>query len=331
MNKFSIKKFWIFLIICLFVGGYKSKAKAQSPQAKPPFEVNSSVDKSMAVIGDVITYTLTISKTPEVDVDVAGFAGQLDGFKVIDKGGERPHDVNGRLVTQNWFKLQAVKIGSHYLPPIRITYKLKTDPQAKETQTTPIMIEVSSSMKAGKQLNDIIDIKPLETIRIDYKKWIIIGAIVLLIALLVAGISYYFKNKNVPKEEVIIKRPVHEVALEGLYRLQNEKYYGPEEIKKLYFELSEIFRFYLEGRYDFPASDWTSEEIVAYLNKNSELTFELKNQTKQFLLNTDLVKFAEQIPKDLQIKEELERAIQFVEVTKQVPVKTEESNNKESV
>ncbi len=166
-------------------------------------------------------------------------------------------------------------------------------------------------------MTDIIDIKALEPLGIDYRFWAIIGAI-LLTALLIAGVMIYRRRKKCPPKEVIVKRPAHEVALEGFYRLQNSKCFGPEEIKKLYFELSELFRCYLEERYNFPASDWTSQEIISYFNKNPDWPFELKGQSELFLSSTDLVKFAEFIPEEKQIQAEIQRAIQFVEATREV-------------
>ncbi len=195
--------------------------------------------------------------------------------------------------------------------------------QTASAQTSKPLLEENSQ---AEEMRDIIDIKPLEELGINYKRWAMLLGILILLALIIWGIVCYRRKKNgVVKEEIIIKRPAHEIALEGLYRLQKTNFFGPDEIKKIYFELSEIFRFYLEERYGFPASDWTSQEIAAYLNKLPELPFDIRNQANLFLVNTDLVKFAEHVPENTQVKAELQRAVQFVEATREV--QTEDTEN----
>ncbi len=187
---------------------------------------------------------------------------------------------------------------------------------AVKIQPTP-PAAVKSAVATAEKQKDIIDIKPLEKLKIDYLWWaMVIGGVVMLLLLIMAGVFYYRKRKK-PKQP-IIELPPHEIALAELNKLKTMKCTDVEEIKKLYFELSETFRRYLEGRYNFPATDWTSEEITNYINHNRELDFKLKEQSKSFLSNTDIVKFAEYIPGKTQIKQELERAISFVEATKEV-------------
>ncbi len=187
-----------------------------------------------------------------------------------------------------------------------------------EVQAQP-PVAVQSAMPTAEKQQYIIDIKPLEKLKIDYVWWAcVIGGVVIVLLLILGGIIYYRRRKKI--QEVVIKLPPHEVALTELNKLRAMKCADAKAIKKLYFELSETFRHYLEGRYGFPATEWTSEEITYHINRTRDLNFELKEQSKSFLSNTDLVKFAEYLPQEAQIQEELNRAISFVEATKEVIV-----------
>jgi hypothetical protein len=303
-----------------FISGCKEEPKQGAErQERPPIEVKAGVDKAVATIGDIITYTLSVDSLPEVETQIPEFGAEIAGFRIVDRGTEGPKELEGRVLTKKWYELRADIVGSYIIPPVKLTYKLAAEREPKEVQTAQIFVEVKSAIPEGEEQKDIIDIKPLELPKVDYVLWAaIISDAVVMVLLIIWGIRYYQKRKG--SGEIVVKPPAHEVALSELKRLKAVTCTDEQAIKKLYFDLSEIFRCYLEERYGFPATDWTSEEIVSQINQNRELPFELKQQSKSFLSNTDMVKFAEYIPEARQIQEELERAIGFVEATKEVIV-----------
>jgi hypothetical protein len=313
-----------FLPVCLgslgFIAGCREGGRRISEVRKrPPIAVNAGVDKAVAATGDVITYTVTVDRSPEVVVRIPEFGAEIADFRIVDMGTEGPKEIEGRVVIKKWYKLRADTAGSYIIPPVKLAYRPKSDAAEKEIQTSQIFVEVKPDTPARERQKDIIDIKPLEEPQINYLLWLtVIGGAVTAGLLVAGGIICYRRRKK--GGEATVKPPAHEAALAELNKLKGVKYNDVQEIKRLYFNLSEIFRRYLEERYGFPATDWTSEEIISQTNKNRELTFELKEQSKLFLHNTDLVKFAESIPGDEQIQEELNRAISFVEATKEVTV-----------
>lgn len=308
----------LMLLLCLCSFSCKQEAKKNSTvQSRSPLEVSSQVDKAVATTGDIITYTVIVDRLPEVEAQIPEFGAEVAGFRIVDMGTEGPKEIEGRVVTKKWYKLRADMVGSYIIPPVSLSYKPNLDAALKEIQTPQIFVEVKSAIPAGEEQQDIIDIKSLEEPQIDYVLWSgIIGGVVILLLLIVLGVIYYRKRKRAG--EVVVKPLAHEVALAELNKLKGKKHADVQEIKKMYFRLSEIFRCYLEDRYSFPATDWTTEEIISQANRNQDLTFELKEQAKTFLLNTDIVKFAEYVPEETQMHEELGRAISFVTATKEV-------------
>jgi hypothetical protein len=89
------------------------------------------------------------------------------------------------------------------------------------------------------------------------------------------------------------------------------------QIQDYFFGLSEIFRRYLVGRYDFPALDWTTEEITSHLHNVKELDSLRKEQLLTILRNTDQVKFAKaHVHQD---DKQTQSVIQFIHSTRVIP------------
>ena len=282
--------------------------------SRPPIELNSAVDKPIATTGDVITYTVTIDRSPEVEVEMPEFGKEIGGFKVEDYGDRELAQVEGRIIVKRWYRLRADEVNYYIIPPIKLNYKLKTKPnETKQLQTSQIFIHVKSVM--DKDMEDIIDIKP----PMEWLNIILLIAIGLAAAALITTGVMYARRKRAEVKEIIIKPAAHEIALAKLNGLMNMSRSKPEEMQEFYFSMSEIFRAYLEERYNFPATDWTSEEIIPRLHRNEDLPPEQKEQGQTFFTNTDFVKFACAIPAESIAVQELGRAIQFVEATKEIP------------
>ncbi len=140
---------------------------------------------------------------------------------------------------------------------------------------------------------DIRGLKDLIHIPYPLSYWFIGAALAIgLIALAFFLIRKYFK-KTPPPKEVAPPQPLHERILKELSELRERYDYTPATEKKFHFLLSEIFRRYLEGRFQFAATDSTTEEILARLPRISQLTESQKEPLARILKGTDEVKFAE--------------------------------------
>ncbi|HSA59763.1 MAG TPA: hypothetical protein VLJ37_08775 [bacterium] len=117
----------------------------------------------------------------------------------------------------------------------------------------------------------------------------LLAALVFLAAILVRRI---FRKTKGP-EPAAPPQPLHERILEELSNLRNRDDVGPGADKTFHFLLSEIFRRYLEGRFQFAATDSTTEEIAAHLPDLDSLTGPQRESILRILRETDAVKFAE--------------------------------------
>jgi hypothetical protein len=95
------------------------------------------------------------------------------------------------------------------------------------------------------------------------------------------------------------------------------------------FELSEIFKRYIERRFETNASEFTTEEMVAWAGA-SNLDKKLKASLEWFFRTTDPVKFARIIPDGSTVNRFSDEVTQFLQSTRplqQPSEKVEEPTN----
>ena len=102
------------------------------------------------------------------------------------------------------------------------------------------------------------------------------------------------------------------MALKELETLKSKEWLKIGRTQEHFFELSEIFRRYLENRYEFPAQEWTTEEITAYFKHFHSLSDNLKLKARSILTQTDRVKFA----KAEQAVDEMQSIVNFIKEAK---------------
>ncbi len=119
--------------------------------------------------------------------------------------------------------------------------------------------------------------------------------------LLIAGIVLWIRNRSKrvdeQKEEPIpeIVLPPHEIALNKLANLEKKQLWQQGQVKEFQSELTFILREYLEGRYQIPALESTTSEIIRDM-KDVDISEEQTKELKRILETADMVKFAKSEP-----------------------------------
>ena len=113
------------------------------------------------------------------------------------------------------------------------------------------------------------------------------------------------------------------MAFEALNRLRSTDFDDPAAVRLFYFQISEVVRAYVEGRFGMNATDLTTEEILASLESLDQLSVNQNEVLRGFLMDTDQVKFAHREPGGSDIEHVYEQALGFVESTR--PVVEEET------
>ena len=194
--------------------------------------------------------------------------------------------------------------GSYYIPPVKFSATSKSN--ALIINVLLPNIDANSELKDIKgPLNDNIGWS-------DIWPWLLLTLIILL------SIFTYKKYFNKKKKTVVVKKniqtPAHVLALNALKKLENKKLIDKKDIKEYYSSISEIIRRYIENRFNFPALELTTYEILNIITAiiKKEESISLKN----ILEISDLVKFAKKIPDQNENIKNLNLATDFVKKTK---------------
>jgi hypothetical protein len=112
--------------------------------------------------------------------------------------------------------------------------------------------------------------------------------------------------------------PPHRIALEALDRLRDRKLYQAGEIKLFYSILADIVRRYIEGRYDVPALESTSFQLLREIEPHLG-DEKLQSILQTILSDADLAKFAKHRPDAETCQKDLENGYSLVDNTKPKP------------
>jgi hypothetical protein len=160
--------------------------------------------------------------------------------------------------------------------------------------TNPMEISVGFEVSIDPDLAEIKGIHKEKTTWLDY--WRFFAAIG--VFCLMARAFWWWNKRNKPAPVVIervIEQPAHEIALRKMEALRTQQLPQKGQLKEYYTELTFIFREYLEKRYQIPALESTTDEIIRDLRKTNFS----KNAEKpliEVLQWADMAKFAKATP-----------------------------------
>jgi len=243
----------------------------------------------------------------------------LSDFELIDVGQWQKLD-DDPFFSGEELKWTSSTVGSKKLYENTFTFKF-WDPGINVVLVPPVIVNIAGAQEQiydGAQASVFmapppgVEVVSLDSLEIEPIKPILTEAknisdfliyIYILGALLLVGIaSWWFvrwqKNKEIITEPVIEKVvyiPAHTKALSALGTLREEQLWQKGEVKEYQSKLTFIIREYLENRYDVPALESTTEEIVQNISK-ANLDMNDVDSLKRILQVADLVKFAKAKP-----------------------------------
>jgi hypothetical protein len=277
--------------------------------------LSSKVDRDRITIGDRILYSVTISRSPEIEIMTPGLAANLGQFEIKDYQIHDPEEIDGLIVELLEYSITTFDTGSYVIPPLPIGY-LNADSNAQFLSTEPIPIFVESVTSSDAE--DIKDIKGPVEIPVDTRR-IILWSLAALAVLAALGGWYYWRKKRagepiLPTRTKPVK-PAHETALEELETLRRSTLLAEGEVKVYHVELSDILRRYIEARYFVTAVEMTTTDTMLAVS-GVDMTEDARSALRKILEDCDLVKFAKHRPEDATSLEATQNGIDWVEMTK---------------
>ena len=121
--------------------------------------------------------------------------------------------------------------------------------------------------------------------------------------------------------------PPYEEAIEALALLEAKQYLVKRLVREYVFELSDIFKRYLERRFEVNAAEFTTEEMLDWI-KASKLAPEDRKVCEWFFYTTDPVKFAKWLPDNDTLYRFGADVRQVIERTKPAPIAAAQATDK---
>jgi len=310
------KVFFLFFVLA-FVG--------RNAFAEGSITVDSEVDRSTILIGDVFHYSVLVTHDPDVKIQSPSLGTNLGQFEIRDYKVLEPVKTDSQIVEQTNYTLSTFDTGEFEIPPLKIDFTTAADSTVKSIKTKPIKITVQSLNPD--QAGDIRDIKPPLEPPKQYGRIILLASIILAALLLALFIFYYIKRRKAGKSLIPRKekppRPAHEIALEALEKLVQSDLLATGKVKEYYIQLSDIVRQYIGNRYYIYAMEMTTSQLLDEM-RSEGIDDEYIEMMQEFLNNSDMVKFAKYIPTDDENQKTTQIAFDFVKKSKLVIVESED-------
>lgn len=216
---------------------------------------------------------------------------------------------NNSIFISDSIIFSAYEEGTFSVPPQRIlvnskeyftpSYKVTVAPVVTDSVKTPLF-DIKSIVQIPKNVWDYI--QPF------------LGYVLVLLVILVCVIIYLIR-RNKKKSETYKSEP-DVLAIKRLKKLKKSDYIAKDLYKKYYSELTSIIKEYMEARWNFPATKLLSDDLLEYLKKEKWLDEnEIENLSVIFKIS-DLAKFAKYKPTPEETKLHMEKAINFINLTK---------------
>ncbi len=286
-----------------------AKASPAPPAFDPDISVKASINKAAITIGDPVEYTITITRSsnvqllsniPSPDSDIL----KIKSIKDISEK-EGPKTVEGKKFTLTTFRL-----GQFVLNPVLIQYK--KGEETKMLTTEPIYLTVESVAKGETK----VDIRGLKAV-LNLPAGILLALLLILVmGLIAAGVFVFrlFRRKAIEGETDKPAMSPEEEAMFNLNKLFDSDLLRRGKIKDYYLQLSEILRAYFERRFSILAIEYTTDEIMRAL-RQKELPRELRDKIEEVLQASDLAKFAKWTPEPAEIIQINQKSKQIVEMS----------------
>lgn len=276
--------------------------------------VQASLDTNVIKIGEQFHLKLTAEANPDTKIVFPSFPDSLQKIEVLNRGKvDTTKSEDGKLmIYRQDITLTCFDSGLYVISSIPFLASPDT------LYTNPLSLKVLSfAVDTSKGFRDI---KAPLSMPFSFKEILPYIAIGIMIAILVAiGIWYYNKRKEKAPAEAIKPNPLqaHEIALQDLEKLQEDKLWQRGFYKEYHSQVSDIVRTYIEYRFDIPAMELTSDETLQ-LYKRRDIPAETFEQLTYILKLADMAKFAKVVPLATENELSIQHAFNFVMMTKPV-------------
>lgn len=279
--------------------------------------INASIDSLQLFIGEQTQVKIEVSCPADGELVMPTYSDNMlmEGIEILGEVKTDTQYLNKRkhmIVTQT-YTVTSFDTAFYYIPP----FEVLVDGQPYESNSLALMVMAfdvdTANVEAIYPIKDIMK-RPLTFVEV-----LPLGGSIVLVIVLCFLIPFlltrYRDNKPILRRVTIApKLPPHQVALQEMERIKEEKSWLRDDVKQYYTELTDALRGYMEERFGFNAKEMTSDEIITKLNEQPDK--EWIGELRELFQMSDLVKFAKYKPLINENDMNLINAIDFINKTK---------------
>ncbi len=282
------------------------------------------LDARQVMVGDQARMFIEIQSNPANKLQWATIPDTFNNLEVVEKGKIDTVSTGGIVTYRQRLLITGFDSGLFRIPPFVFSvipggndtpYTVQTDSFDLLVQTVAV-----DTTKGFKGIKGIIYVNGSWK---DYI-WFIVGGLALI--LIVAAVVIYIMKKKPAKP--VPKGPVESLTdytLRMLSELDAKQLWQKNQSKQYYIELTDIIRKYIEDRFNTPAMELTTEEILdkARMVRDMQPFYDMLTEV---LHMADLAKFAKFEPLPQEHMDAMEKARHFVNTSRPIII-VEQSPN----
>ena len=257
--------------------------------------ISQSVSKGPILIGDIITYNVTIKYQPHIRLIPPKIGQGLEAVSIHSY-----EIVEDKPVGEEWMYRIVYRVGIYQLEPvvissINIYFHDNNVLHYKQSQS----IEIKVQPMSGDQLEGENALTLFPPILPEYPMgWIILGVMsgglgIIGIARIKIWWGKRFRPLNLGKYSPAKKSP-EDVVFQRIDQWRNKQHLENNRIKLYYGGISHIFKAYLSQKYHHSFRDYTTTAIQKYLMSN-HYNQEIVKRVNALLQQYDYIKFKQRI------------------------------------
>ncbi len=309
------------LLACVLLIGCREKESAPDYAVQKEFTQDSlrvqvELSSGQILLSDLLAVRISVTFPDGVEVQWPDLPETLADFQVRDWNDlGRQLLSDGKVQSIRQYRLEPLKAGDLQIPPLAFQCTPGADSASPVLTTEPLPVTVSTTLPEDLSQVSLADIEDVVDIKGHaFAVWMSVIAVGGIVA--AAAVIFLRRRSGKAMAAQKIYKPAHEIALARIRDLAGQNLIEQGRVKEFYERLSNCLRHYIENRFSLRAPERTTEEFLNELKGSSVLAPDHKQELREFLEHSDLVKFAKHQPTRQQSDQSLKMAERFVENTK---------------
>ena len=295
--------------------------------------VTSSFDTSKIYIGDQVKFKITVDQPAGLKLNLPFYKDTLcKNIEIISGPVFDSLKTGGRIKISEKYLITSFDSGLYQVPPVFA--EMKNENGLKRFYSDYSRLEVMrvkvTPADTTAKIYDIIKPYRAPVTVGEMLPWILLAAILGILAWAILKFIRKFKKSDTGAEIVINPEPAHVIAFREMEKLREEQLWQKGAIKIYYTRLTEILRQYLENRFRVFSLELTTDETLDSLLKTGFKKDGSYKLLKTVLTGADLVKFAKHIPEPTENESQYQKSWDFIFATREIEVLTGEADEKTS-